>query len=371
MGINHSFWNGKRVFITGHTGFKGTWLALWLYKLGAVVTGYALAPATDPNLFSTIGIGDNIHNVIDDVRDGDRLRCAMEASQPECVFHLAAQPLVRESYKDPVNTYDINVLGTVRFLEAVRNVSSVRSAIVVTSDKCYANPAGSHAHGENDPLGGQSAYASSKACAELVTEAYRQSFFGGSDTAVATVRAGNVIGGGDWAPDRLIPDMVKAFNLGGELVLRYPGAIRPWQHVLDPLYGYLCLAECLCRNGREYGRGWNFGSFHECNWRVVDIVRYAAKSWGDNIKWSVASEEQPVEDPCLHIDSSMAMQKLGWKPRLDIPSALSWTIEWYRRFSQQPSQMRAYSLEQIERYECLCCSDHRQADAMRMWRDVS
>ncbi len=371
MGVNHNFWNAKRVFITGHTGFKGSWLTLWLLKLGAVVAGYALAPATEPNLFSTFGIGEKIDSVINDIRDGERLHYAMETFKPEFVFHLAAQPLVRESYNDPVNTYDINVMGTVRILESVRNVPSVRSVIVVTSDKCYANPSGSHAHVENDPLGGYSAYASSKACAELVAEAYRQSFFGRGDTAVATVRAGNVIGGGDWAPDRLIPDMVKAFSRGEELVLRYPGAVRPWQHVLDPIFGYLRLAEHLFRYGREYGRGWNFGPIYEGNWRVVDIIRYAAERWGDNVRWSVATEEQPLEDLCLRIDSSMAIEKLGWQPKLDIASALSWTIEWYRLFSQQPAQMRAYSLEQIEQYECLGCDDNRQDDASRMWSEVS
>jgi CDP-glucose 4,6-dehydratase len=354
MVMKHDFWNGKRVFITGHTGFKGAWLALWLHKLGAIVTGYALAPATEPNFFSAVGIGDHIGSIIGDVRDADRLCSALAESQSEFVFHLAAQPLVRESYKDPANTYDINVMGTVRVLEAVRQLSYVRSVIIVTSDKCYANPAGSKPHVESDPLGGHSTYASSKACAELVTEAYRQSFFCGKDTAVATVRAGNVIGGGDWAPDRLIPDMVKAFDRGQELELRYPDAVRPWQHVLDPLSGYLLLAERLFRKGSEYSRGWNFGPLDEGRWRVVDIARYASKTWGEGAHWTVASEKQPYEDECLCIDSSMAMEELGWRPRLDMPAALSWTFEWYRHYSDQPSLMGAYSLEQIEQFEGLC-----------------
>ena len=262
-------------------------------------------------------------------------------------------------------------MGTIRFLEAVRNVPSIRSVIVVTSDKCYANPAGSKPHGENDPLGGHSAYASSKACAELVTEAYRQSFFKVGNTAVATVRAGNVIGGGDWAPDRLIPDMVNAFGRGEELVLRYPDAVRPWQHVLDPLYGYLRLAEHLCNNGRKYARGWNFGPSAENDWRVVDIVQYVAQSWGDNARWSITSDSQAHEDPSLRIDSSMAMHKLGWKPRLDIISALNWTVDCYRCFTDLPSHMRAYSLEQIERYQHLCCNVGQEADPKRLWREVS
>lgn len=353
------FWEGKRVFVTGHTGFKGAWLALWLHKLGAVVTGYALAPATDPNLFSAIALEEHMTSVIADIRDGDRLREAMAASQPEFVFHLAAQPLVRESFIDPVHTYDTNVMGTVQLLEAVRQLSTVRSAIIVTSDKCYANPVGSHAHKESDPLGGNSAYASSKACAELVTDAYRQSFFGGGPASVATVRAGNVIGGGDWAPDRLIPDMVKSFDSRQELVLRYPEAIRPWQHVLDPLYGYLRLAEQLYRNGEDYGQGWNFGPGDEGQWRVVDIARYGAQAWGDNAQWTVASEKQPHEDLCLRIDSTMANEKLGWNPTLDMMTTLSWTFDWYRFFSHQPSRIKAYSLEQIEAFERLCSRSDR------------
>lgn len=351
MAINGQFWKDKRVFITGHTGFKGGWLALWLQKMGANVTGYALSPPTDPNFFTAAGIGDKVHSIIADIRDGSQLRKAIQLSQPELVFHLAAQPLVRESYIDPVNTFETNVMGTVRFLDAIQNVSSIRACIVVTSDKCYHNPVGSSAHVENDPLGGHSAYASSKACTELVTDAYRHSFFDKSDIAVATVRAGNVIGGGDWAKDRLIPDMVKAFDRGEELLLRYPDAVRPWQHVLDPLLGYLQLAECLYLLGKEYGHAWNFGPQDNFSWCVKDIAKLAATCWEGEARWKITAEKQPHEDHILRIDSTLANEKLNWTPKLDIKTALTWTFEWYQMYSRQPEHMHGFSLNQIEQFE--------------------
>lgn len=353
MVIDPEFWQGRRVFITGQTGFKGGWFALWLKKLGAIVSGFSLEPPTVLNFYTATGLDGDVPTTIADVGDLAPLASAMKRENPEIAFHFAAQPLVRDSYENPVDTFHTNVMGTVHFLEAVRHTSSVRSAVVVTSDKCYENHNSTAAHLESDPMGGANPYAGSKACAELVIDAYRRSYFSDDKVSVASVRAGNVIGGGDWGADRLIPDMVGAFEQGRALSIRYPNAVRPWQYVLDPLAGYLGLAEKLYPHGKDYAKGWNFGPNNERSWKVMDIVRESAKLWGGDVKWEVLSEDQPHEDGQLSIDSSMAYHHLGWKTKLDVQMTLKWTIEWYRAFWDGNVDMRRFTFDQIDKYESL------------------
>lgn len=353
MGLNRTFWRDKSVFITGHTGFKGGWLALWLQKMGATVSGYSLAPPTKPNLYSVACVEKNIHSITADVCKLDLLQKTMKAEKPDFAFHFAAQPLVRVSYADPVQTFNTNIMGTVNFLEAIRFTPSVRAAVIVTSDKCYDNDNKVHKHKEKDVLGGSNPYASSKACAELITEAYRRTYFESNRTAIATVRAGNVIGGGDWGKDRLIPDLINAFCRKQVLELRYPNAIRPWQHVLEPLHGYLLLAEQLWRRGKTCAKGWNFGPTKGRPWRVSELVNEAARIWGQNAQWQIVGEKQLSEDSYLDIDSSMASKALGWKTKLDTKSAIKWSIDWYRAYLNDKKDMRKYSLKQIEKYELL------------------
>lgn len=347
------FWPGRRVFVTGHTGFKGGWLATWLHRMGADVTGYALAPATTPNLFEAAGVGRRIRSVLGDVRDAEALRGALHASRAEIVFHLAAQPLVRASYVDPAGTYATNVMGTVHLLEAVRTAGTVRAAVIVTSDKCYDNREEPRPFREGDRLGGRDPYSNSKACAELVTGAYRASFFSQADAAgVATVRAGNVIGGGDWADDRLVPDVLRAFAQGEPAVIRHPSAIRPWQHVLDPLCGYLLLAERLaCRS--IAGDAWNFGP-DDADARSVECVADGlASRWGNGASWTIDPRTQPHEAMMLRLDSSRARAELGWKPRLSLETALDWTIDWHRQWRGAGGDAQEIMVRQIEHYESL------------------
>ena len=353
MAVDQKFWSGRRIFITGHTGFKGSWLVLWLQRLGATVSGYALAPPSKPNLFTVACLNKAIHSTTADVCHLKQLQEAMQAANPEIVFHFAAQPLVRLSYAEPISTYATNVMGTVNFLEAIRNTPSVRAAVVVTSDKCYENSNHFHTHIEEDPMGGDNPYASSKACAELVTNAYRRSYFEDGRAAIATARAGNVIGGGDWGKDRLIPDMIKAFSANMVLSIRYPNAIRPWQHVLDPLNGYLLLAEHLWRHGSDYAKGWNFGPTNGPLWRVSEIVDEATRIWGDDAKWEVAGDDQLIEDIHLNIDASMARRQLKWDAHLDMKTALKWSIEWYRTHLDGSKDMQELSLQQIQTYESM------------------
>jgi CDP-glucose 4,6-dehydratase len=340
--VNRDFWRGKRVFVTGHTGFKGSWLVTWLKRLGAHVTGYALAPDETPNLFEAARVAGGIDSRIGDVRHFEPLRAALAGSEAEIVFHLAAQPLVRKSYESPVETYATNVMGTVHVLEAVRALKSVRAVVVVTSDKCYENREWPWPYRENDALGGRDPYSSSKACQELVAAAYRQSFPG---PAIATARAGNVIGGGDWARDRLVPDLIRAFSAGEPAVIRNPASIRPWQHVLEPLHGYLLLAEKLA-DGERFPEAWNFGPYEHDVRPVRWIADALAARWSDGAQWQQDGSTHPHEAATLKLDSTRARTLLHWTPRLSLDESLDWIVEWHRA-----ADWRAITLQQIERYE--------------------
>ncbi len=346
------FWRGKRVLLTGHTGFKGSWLSLWLQCLGADVVGYALPPTTSPSLFDAASVGDGMRSVIGDIRDLTRLTSLMTEFQPEIVLHLAAQALVRESYVDPIETYSVNVMGTVTLLEVLRSVPSARVGLVVTSDKCYANREWVWGYREDEPMGGHDPYSSSKGCAELVTAAYRASFFGNdkSKTIIATARAGNVIGGGDWAKDRLIPDIARALQARQPVMIRNPFAVRPWQHVLEPLNGYLTLAEECWNGGSECAGGWNFGP-NDADARPVQwIVERMAELWGEGAAWRQDTGLHPHEANYLKLDSSQAKTRLGWLPCLDLATTLEWVVEWYKA---NEADARALTLDQIERFEAM------------------
>ena len=348
--MNHEFWRGKRVFLTGHTGFKGGWLALWLQGLGAEVHGYALEPPTEPNLFTVARVGDGmLSSVIADIRDGTMLATSLQAARPEIVLHLAAQALVRYSYVQPAETYAVNVMGTVNLLEAVRSTPGVRAVVNVTSDKCYENREWVWGYREQEPMGGYDPYSSSKGCAELVTTAYRRSFFNQAGIALASARAGNVIGGGDWAVDRLIPDFLRAADAGETLKLRSPQAIRPWQHVLEPLSGYLMLAERLYLEGEMAAEPWNFGPADEDARPVRWIVERLAAQRSD-VSWECVSASQPHEAHYLKLDSSKARTQLGWRPRWQLETALTKTIEWHEGW-RRGKDMRALTLTQIADYQ--------------------
>lgn len=345
-----AFWNGKRVFLTGHTGFKGSWLSLWLQQLGAQVTGYALEPATRPSLFEAASVAARMRSVIGDVRDLDRLRTSVEQERPEIVFHLAAQALVRPSYEQPVETYATNVMGTAHLLEAVRKCTSVRVVVVVTSDKCYENKERLEGYREGDPMGGADPYSSSKGCAELVTAAYRSSFFAAGRPAIASARAGNVIGGGDWAKDRLVPDVVRAFSANKAVTLRNPTAVRPWQHVLDPLAGYLLLTERMWSSGVADAEAWNFGPDEHDARPVQWLVERIAELWGGAPGWQQAKGSTLHEAHQLRLDCSKARGRLGWIPRVDLDTAIAWTVDWHRAHDRR-EDMREHTLARIRRYE--------------------
>ena len=349
--VNHGFWSGKRVFVTGHTGFKGSWLALWLHRSGADLCGYAIDPPTSPNLFDAAGIGGVLRDIRADVRDVDALRHAVRKFEPEVVFHLAAQPLVLTSHRDPVGTYAVNVQGTVNLLEATRGVRSVRTCIVVTSDKCYDLTVGSAPRRETDPLGGTDPYSSSKACAELVTAAYRQSFFSPS-VAVSTARAGNVIGGGDWADNRLLPDLARSFSRGEPAIVRNPSAIRPWQHVLEPLAGYLLLAEKTFADP-SLGGAWNFGPGANAEQPVEAVVDEACRLWGSGARWERGATPGSLEAKTLRLDATKAQRQLGWRPRFALTDALAWTMRWYAAYARDPKSARQVTEEDIARYEAI------------------
>lgn len=356
--LNENFWKGKSVFVTGHTGFKGSWLCLWLHRLGAEIHGYALDPPTSPSLFELATVSTLLKkNQIADVRDVSTLADAMQLAQPEIVFHLAAQPLVRDSYKIPVETYAINVMGTVHLLEAVRGCSSVRAVVNVTTDKCYENREWVWGYREDEPMGGFDPYSNSKGCSELVTAAYRQSYFTGlsgmhsaSLPGVATARAGNVIGGGDWAADRLIPDCINSLLSGKPVQIRNPQAIRPWQHVLEPLSGYLTLAQRLYESGPEYAEGWNFGPRDEDAKPVEWIVQRMCASWGSNAGYVIDSGNHPHEAHYLKLDCSKAHMRLDWRPRWTLEQALHSIIEWVSVY-RSGGDLKQCCFEQIESYE--------------------
>ena len=352
VGLTPAFWRGRRVFLTGHTGFKGSWLALWLEALGARVTGFALAPPSQPSLFELARVAEGITSLHGDIRDLPALQAALAAQRPQIVIHMAAQSLVRVSYRDPVETYHTNVLGTVHVLEAVRQVGGVDAVVVVTSDKCYENRERGAACRETDAMGGHDPYSSSKGCAELVTSAYRRAFFAaaaGAVTQVASVRAGNVIGGGDWAADRLVPDVVRALEAGSPLAVRNPDAVRPWQYVLEPLAGYLMLAEALCRDGAACAEAWNFGPDADDVRTVRDVLGRLAQVWQRPLQWSPVAGPQPHEARLLMLDSSKARERLGWRPRLPLAQALQRTAAWYQAH-WDGEDLRAVTLRELQRY---------------------
>jgi CDP-glucose 4,6-dehydratase len=355
MGVNPHFWRGKRVFLTGHTGFKGSWLALWLQSMGAELAGYALAPPTQPNLFEIASVGVGMHSVVGDIRELAALQAVLAEYRPEIVIHMAAQALVRHSYQNPVETYATNVMGTVHLLEAVRNTPGVKAVVNITTDKCYENREWVWGYRENEPMGGFDPYSNSKGCAELVTAAYRSSFFNANayaqhGVAVATVRAGNVIGGGDWAQDRLLPDILAAFGQGRPARIRNPHAIRPWQHVLEPLRGYLTLAERLYEQGPSFAEGWNFGPSDEDAKPVAWIVEQMAALWGGDAQWSIDNGEHPHEAHYLKLDISKARSQLQWQPALRLPQALRLIVDWTQQH-HMGADMRAVTLAQIQHYQ--------------------
>ncbi|MDF2924155.1 MAG: rfbG 1 [Paenibacillaceae bacterium] len=355
---SRSFWSDKSVLVTGHTGFKGSWLSLWLESLGARVTGYALPPAGSPNLFELCELERSIPTVYGDIRNRSLLLQTIRDAQPEIVFHLAAQPLVRYSYVNPAETYEVNVMGTVNLLESVREAAAegagIRAVVNVTTDKCYDNKEWVWGYRENDRLGGFDPYSNSKACAELVTSSYRSSYFPPGKHAahglgLATARAGNVIGGGDWSEDRIIPDCVRALFTGSKPAIRNPAAIRPWQHVLEPLRGYLLLAQSLAEEGGRFAEAWNFGPGDEDVKSVEWLVRKIGTCWGRQDFYECATGGHPHEAQSLRLDSSKARQALGWLPVWDVKQAVEQTAAWYQAYQRQ-ADMRVICLEQLDTY---------------------
>lgn len=354
VAVSPSFWQGRRVLVTGHTGFKGPWLCHWLLSCGADVTGFALAPDTSPSLFALSGLGRAMQTIVGDVRDAHAIRAAVESTRPEVILHLAAQAIVLTSYREPVATFATNVMGTVHLLEAVRTCDAVRAIVIVTSDKCYAHAGAARPFRETDAMGGHDPYSSSKGCAELVTAAYRHSFFAASTpgVGVASARAGNVIGGGDWAADRLVPDLLRAFHEGRAATIRYPAAVRPWQHVLEPLSGYLQLAEQLTVAPAKFADGWNFGPAPRDARPVAWVAEQLAERWGAGAALHVSTAGHRHEAAMLELDCQKAREQLGWAPRLSLEDALDWTVEWHRR-AQDGADARTLCLEQIARYDAL------------------
>ena len=349
-------WRHRRVLITGHTGFKGGWLSVWLASLGAHVAGYALDPPTIPSFFETVGVRDLMVDGRGDIRDISATREAIVQFDPEVVFHLAAQPIVKEGYRAPVDTYATNVVGTASVLDACRRVRGLRAIVVITTDKCYENREWDRGYVETDALGGHDPYSNSKACAEFVSESFRRSYFSveGSRVALATARAGNVIGGGDWAADRLVPDLVRAAGSGSEALIRNPASTRPWQHVLEPLHGYLLLAQALLERPGEFAEAWNFGPDEGGDRAVGEVVEKLATLWKGRLRWRLDAAEHQHEAGKLMLDSTKAHQRLGWKPRLGFEDALRLTAEWYGAYLDGARDLREASEAQIRYYSSLC-----------------
>jgi CDP-glucose 4,6-dehydratase len=348
-GVDPAFWAGRRVLLTGHTGFKGTWLLMLLERMGAEVTGLSLDPPTRPSMFEQVGGARRCRHHVGDIRDLGAVIAAVDASQPQTVLHLAAQPLVRRSYDDPLETYSTNVMGTANLLEAVRDVRGLRSVVSVTTDKCYENDGRTEGYREDARLGGHDPYSNSKACAELVTQSFRDSFYACRRIGLATARAGNVIGGGDYAPDRLVPDCARAFGEGRMLELRNPAAVRPWQHVLEPIVGYLTLAQRLEREPERYAGGWNFGPAAADLASVSHVVELAARHWGVTGGWTRQPGDHPHEAAMLTLDSTKAIRHLGWTPALALADAVGWSAEWYRQIEGGESAARV-TCAQIDDY---------------------
>ena len=352
--INVNFWRNRKVFVTGHTGFKGSWLCLWLHHMGAEVIGYALEPPTGPDLFELCRLDELIHSIIGDIRDASLLTKTLLAVKPEIVFHLAAQPIVRESYNHPLETYTTNVIGTINLFEAIRQCTSIRAVVNITTDKCYENKEWVWGYRENDILGGYDPYSCSKACSELITASYRNSFFNLSvyekhQLGIATARAGNVIGGGDWALDRLVPDCFRALLNNTTVTIRNPDSIRPWQHVLEPLNGYMLLAEKLYQNGDQFSEAWNFGPNDENAVPAVKIIAMIYEHWGTEHNWKLADINSIHESTFLKLDSSKARMKLDWKPKLTLEETIQWTSDWYRGFSEKQDIFKM-TMDQIKQF---------------------
>ncbi|WP_245596045.1 CDP-glucose 4,6-dehydratase [Paenibacillus taiwanensis] len=364
---NNYFWSKKKVLLTGHTGFKGSWLSLWLQALGAEVTGYALQPAGEPNLFSLCGLDRTIRSVTADIRDRETLLQTIKDTQPEVIIHMAAQPLVRYSYLNPVATYEVNVLGTANLFDAVRTAlvegASIKAVLNVTTDKCYENQEWTWGYREIDRLGGYDPYSSSKACAELVTSSFRNSYFHVNDYAshglsIATARAGNVIGGGDWSQDRIIPDCMRALLSGSKLTIRNPSATRPWQHVLEPLRGYLLLAQKMVECGAEFGEAWNFGPNEDGIKSVKWLVKAIGKLWGDHHFYELAEGDSLHEAVNLSLDSAKARRFLGWQPVWGVEQALEKTVEWFQAYYKQ-ADMKAVCMKELEAFTlAAACEDN-------------
>jgi len=354
--MDPAFWDSKRVFMTGHTGFKGGWLSLWLQQLGANLTGYSLSPPTSPSLFELAYVADGMHSVIGDIRDSENLLSAMQNAKPEIVIHMAAQPLVRQSYIDPVETYSTNVMGTVYLFEAIKKTPTVRSVVNVTTDKCYENNEWIWPYREDEPMGGYDPYSNSKGCSELVTSSYRNSYFNAANyhehgVALASARSGNVIGGGDWAVDRLLPDILSAFVQKTPAIIRNPNAIRPWQHVLDPLRGYLTLAEKLhAADGINFAQAFNFGPSSEDAKSVEWAVNKLASLWGPNTSWQIDGANHPHEANYLKLDISKSAHLLNWRPLLSIEKALELTVDWARAW-QGDENLKEKTISQISEYQ--------------------
>ena len=354
--VHQKFWQDKKVLVTGHTGFKGSWLSLWLQSMGANVVGYALETPSQPSLFEIANVADGMTSITGDTRDLEHFVAVFKEHRPEIVIHLAAQPIVRYSYQNPVETYATNVMGTVNMLEAVRQTDSTRVVVSITSDKCYENREWYWGYRENEAMGGHDPYSSSKGCAELIISAYRNSYFPlesfqDHGVAVASTRAGNVIGGGDWASDRLVPDIMRAVLANEPVIIRNPQATRPWQHVLEPLHGYLCLAEALWHNGEKFAEAWNFGPGDEDAKPVKWIVNYLTNSWGNNARWELDnSQDHPHENTYLKLNCSKAKSLLKWSPKTNISTALDWIVEWFQGY-KKGKNMRSLTELQINRYQ--------------------
>lgn len=348
--MDPDFWRGKRVFLTGHTGFKGSWLSLWLQSMGAELHGLALLPPTDPALFDQARVAGDMKSNIGDIRDYAVVLDAMRECRPDIVIHMAAQPLVRYSYQAPVETYATNVMGTVHVLEAARHIGTVRAIVNVTTDKCYENKEWVWGYREDEPMGGHDPYSNSKGCSELVTSAYRRSYFQEADVALASARAGNVIGGGDWAVDRLVPDILRAVEQNRPVIIRNPLATRPWQHVLEPLAGYLTLAQRLYEGGQACAEGWNFGPNDEDARPVQWIVDRMVQAWGNGASWQMDNSQHPHEANYLKLDISKAKSRLGWQPRWNLQTALDKIVDWHRVWLVK-GDVRAHCLAQIEQYQ--------------------
>lgn len=349
--VNQAFWRGKRVLLTGHTGFKGAWLALWLQQMQAQVFGFALPPSTTPSLYELGEVAEGMHSTMGDIRDAQALASHIRESSPEIIIHLAAQAIVSEGYADPTGTYATNVMGTVHLLEAARSTPGIKSIVVITSDKCYENHEWEWPYRETDRLGGHDPYSNSKACTELVTSAFRQSFLAEQGIGLATARAGNVFGGGDWSKNRLIPDLLSAFATGQPAFLRNPSSVRPWQHVLEPLAGYLRLAELL-HGDPKFADAYNFGPRSEDTLSVAGIATELAKAWGENASFKCEPRNFPHEAGQLRLDSSLAHQHLGWKPRLTLQQGLNAAASWQKAWLSG-IQMRTFTLKQISEYMSL------------------